>query len=146
MTLAVRDLELEELMDDPHCDPARLEATLRRFGTINRLVSGWGAVYRAWLAPHLQSLGRPARVLDLGSGGGDLLLRLAGLAARDDLEVEWTGVDPDPRSHAVATRFARQFPAVRTFTLQEVFGSWAAAHRTHFADGGLFDQIYRPGR
>ncbi|KQZ85492.1 hypothetical protein ASD56_03950 [Microbacterium sp. Root166] len=106
MTLAVRDLELEELMDDPHCDPARLEATLRRFGTINRLVSGWGTVYRATLAPHLRSLGRPARVLDLGSGGGDLVLRLAGLAARDGLEVEWVGVDPDPRAHAVATESA----------------------------------------
>ncbi len=104
MTLAVRArLELEELMDDPHCDPVRLAATLRRFGTINRLVSGWGAVYRSWLAPRLRSLGRPARVLDLGSGGGDLVLRLAGLAARDGLTVEWTGVDPDPRAHAVAT-------------------------------------------
>jgi sulfate/thiosulfate transport system substrate-binding protein len=49
-----------------------------------------------------------------------------------------------PRSAAVMQRFARQFPRVRTFTLQEVFGSWAAAHRTHFADGGTFDQIYRP--
>jgi len=25
------------------------------------------------------------------------------------------------------------------------FGGWPAAHRVHFADGGIFDQIYRPG-
>lgn len=102
MTLAVRDIELEELMDDPECDPERLRATLRRFGTINRLVSGWGTVYRTTLGPHLGSLGRPARVLDLGSGGGDIVLRLAGLAAKSGLDVHWTGVDPDDRAHAVA--------------------------------------------
>ena len=51
MTLAVRDDDVAELMDDPECDPDRLAATLRRFGTVNRLVSGWGAVYRRTLAP-----------------------------------------------------------------------------------------------
>ncbi|MBW9095722.1 methyltransferase domain-containing protein [Microbacterium jejuense] len=103
MSLAVRDDELAELMDDPACDPVQLEATLRRFGTINRLVSGWGRTYRTWLRPHLAALGRPARVLDIGSGGGDLVVRLAAAARRDGLEVAWTGIDPDPRAHAVAT-------------------------------------------
>ena len=49
-----------------------------------------------------------------------------------------------PRSAAVAARHARQFPQVRTFTLAEVFGTWARAQRTHFDNGGVFDQIYRP--
>ena len=103
MSLDVRDAELVELMDDPECDAGRLEATLRRFGTINRLVSGWGTVYRTHLRPHLAALGRPARVLDIGSGGGDLVVRLAAAARRDGLDVTWTGIDPDPRAHAVAT-------------------------------------------
>jgi 2-polyprenyl-3-methyl-5-hydroxy-6-metoxy-1,4-benzoquinol methylase len=102
VSLAVRDDALAELMDDPSCDAARLEATLRRFGTINRLVAGWGTVYRGWLRPHLAGLGRPARVLDIGSGGGDLVVRLAAAARRDGLDVAWTGIDPDPRAHAVA--------------------------------------------
>ena len=102
MNLAVRDAEVAELMDDPDCDPERLEATLRRFGAVNRLFSGWGGTYRSRLRPFLASLGRPARVLDLGSGGGDLVLRLAGLAARDGFDVEWIGADPDPRAVAVA--------------------------------------------
>ncbi|MBD3942956.1 methyltransferase domain-containing protein [Microbacterium sp. NEAU-LLC] len=102
MSLAVRDDELAEIMDDPACDGRMLEATLRRFGTINRLVSGWGAVYRLRLRPHLAELGRPARVLDIGSGGGDLIARLAAAAQRDGLDVAWTGIDPDPRAHAVA--------------------------------------------
>ena len=103
MSLAVRDDELAELMDDPACDPARLRATLRRFGAVNRLVAGWGTVYRTMLRPHLAALGRPARVLDVGSGGGDVVVRLASAARADGLDVEWTGIDPDPRAHEVAS-------------------------------------------
>lgn len=102
MNLSVRDADVLELMDDPDCDARRLEATLRRFDTVNRLWSGWSGVYRSHLLPHLASLGRAARVLDLGSGGGDLVARLAGLAERDGLDVHWLGADPDPRAHAVA--------------------------------------------
>jgi len=102
VNLSVRDAEVAEVMDDPDCDPKRLAATLRRFDTVNRFVSGWGGVYRSRLRPHLAALGRPARVLDLGCGGGDLPLRLARLADRDGLDVEWLGVDPDPRAIAVA--------------------------------------------
>ena len=110
MNLGARDADIAELMDDPSCDPRRLAATLRRFETVNRLISGWGGVYRSRLRPHLASLGRPARVLDLGCGGGDLLIRLARLAARDGLEVEWTGADPDARAIAVAQE--RRAPGV----------------------------------
>lgn len=103
MTLAARDEDLRELMDDPACDPALLEKTLRRFATINRLVAGWDTVYRRHVGPALRALGRPARVLDIGSGGGDVTARLAARARRDGLDVTWLGVDPDPRAHAVAT-------------------------------------------
>ncbi|GAA1976098.1 methyltransferase domain-containing protein [Microbacterium pumilum] len=102
MNLSVRDADVAELMDDPDCDPRRLAATLRRFDTVNRLISGWGAAYRSQLRPYLASLGAPARILDIGSGGGDLVLRLASLAARDGFDVRWVGVDPDPRAIAVA--------------------------------------------
>lgn len=110
MSLRARDTQIVELMDDPACDPERLAATLRRFDLVNRLVSGWGVVYRKHLRPHLAQLGRPARVLDVGSGGGDVLARLAGYAARDGFEVRWLGIDPDPRALAVAAE--RQHPDV----------------------------------
>lgn len=51
-----------------------------------------------------------------------------------------------PRSPAVAARYAATFPLVRLLTIDEVAGGWASAQRTHFADGGVFDQIYQPGR
>ncbi len=34
---------------------------------------------------------------------------------------------------------------VELFTIDEIFGGWQAAQATHFADGGTFDQIYKPG-
>ncbi|MGD9944908.1 MAG: sulfate ABC transporter substrate-binding protein [Burkholderiaceae bacterium] len=50
-----------------------------------------------------------------------------------------------PRLAAVAERHRAQFGRVQLFTIDELFGGWDKAHRTHFADGALFDQIYVPG-
>lgn len=108
--LSRRDRELRELMDDPQCDPQKLSLTYARFDTVNRLISAWGRVYREHLRPSLIGLGRPARVLDLGSGGGDVLRRLADRARADGLTVEWTGADPDERALAAAR--ARRHPDV----------------------------------
>jgi sulfate/thiosulfate transport system substrate-binding protein len=46
-----------------------------------------------------------------------------------------------PRLASVATTYAAQFPAVRTFTLAQQFGDWRKTQATYFADGGVFDQI-----
>src|SRR6185295_4936790 len=50
-----------------------------------------------------------------------------------------------PRNQAVAAKYAAQFPKVQLFTVDQVFGGWAKAQKTHFADGGVFDQIYGGG-
>jgi sulfate transport system substrate-binding protein len=47
-----------------------------------------------------------------------------------------------PRSKAVAGRHANEFPKLTLFTIDQVFGNWQNAQKTHFADGGVFDQIY----
>jgi sulfate transport system substrate-binding protein len=51
-----------------------------------------------------------------------------------------------PSNPAIAAGYAAQFPAIKLFTVDEVAGGWARAQKTHFADGGLFDQVYQPGR
>jgi sulfate transport system substrate-binding protein len=51
-----------------------------------------------------------------------------------------------PTLAKVATKYASQFPKVNLFTIDEVFGGWQNAHKTHFADRAIFDQIYQPGR
>ncbi|WP_374601974.1 sulfate ABC transporter substrate-binding protein [Niveibacterium sp.] len=47
-----------------------------------------------------------------------------------------------PRDPAVLKKYAAQFPAIKTFTVDEVFGGWSKAAATHFKDGGSFDQLY----
>ena len=49
-----------------------------------------------------------------------------------------------PRNAQVAARYRSLFPRVRLLTIAQ-FGGWQRAQKTHFADGGVFDQIYRPG-
>jgi sulfate transport system substrate-binding protein len=51
-----------------------------------------------------------------------------------------------PRNQQVAAKYKGQFPAIKLSTIDEDFGGWAKAQATHFADGGVFDQIYQPGR
>ncbi|HVS00885.1 MAG TPA: sulfate ABC transporter substrate-binding protein, partial [Thermoanaerobaculia bacterium] len=51
-----------------------------------------------------------------------------------------------PRLPAVAAKYAKQFPQVQLFTIDQVFGGWAKAQKAHFDDGGVFDQIYGAGR
>jgi sulfate transport system substrate-binding protein len=50
-----------------------------------------------------------------------------------------------PRSPAVLAKHAAQFPKLTLFTIDDTFGGWTKAQKTHFADGGVFDQIYQPG-
>jgi sulfate/thiosulfate-binding protein len=47
-----------------------------------------------------------------------------------------------PIDPAAAAKYAKLFPKVALFNIDEVFGGWAKAQKTHFADGGVFDQIY----
>jgi sulfate/thiosulfate-binding protein len=48
-----------------------------------------------------------------------------------------------PRDPKALERYGSQFANVRLVTIDEAFGGWQKAQRTHFADGGIFDQIYR---
>jgi sulfate/thiosulfate transport system substrate-binding protein len=49
-----------------------------------------------------------------------------------------------PRLESVAMKHASTFPKLRLITVDEVFGGWQNAQKTHFADGGVFDRIYQP--
>jgi sulfate/thiosulfate transport system substrate-binding protein len=49
-----------------------------------------------------------------------------------------------PALDKAARKYANQFPKVKLFSIGEVAGSWAAAQKAHFADGGVFDQVYKP--
>lgn len=51
-----------------------------------------------------------------------------------------------PRLESVAKAHAGAFPRVKLFTIEEMFGNWRQAHAKHFADGGVFDAIFQPGK
>ena len=46
---------------------------------------------------------------------------------------------------ASAAKFGPALPSIKMFTVDQVFGGWQKAQAAHFADGGVFDQIYQPG-
>ncbi|NLG42602.1 MAG: sulfate ABC transporter substrate-binding protein [Phycisphaerae bacterium] len=48
-----------------------------------------------------------------------------------------------PRMAKVAAKYAERFPQMKMLTIDGDFGGWHAAHREHFADGGVFDSIYQ---
>ncbi|MCR4529483.1 sulfate ABC transporter substrate-binding protein [Acinetobacter venetianus] len=47
-----------------------------------------------------------------------------------------------PRNPQVAAKYAKKFPKIKLFNINDVFGGWAKAQKTHFVNGAIFDQIY----
>ncbi|MEF8770025.1 MAG: sulfate ABC transporter substrate-binding protein [Candidatus Accumulibacter phosphatis] len=72
-------------------------------------------------------------------------------AAQAYLDFLWSPVGQEnaaqnylrPRNQEILKKYAAQFPPIKTFSVDEVFGGWAKAYPTHFRDGGTFDQIYQ---
>jgi SAM-dependent methyltransferase len=108
-------------MDRPDLEPGRLRGALEGLATLNR----WSRGERPFLAP-LRELARrtaprPLRVLDLASGGGDVLLRLARGLRGEALEL--AGCDLNPRSVELANGRARTAGlALRFFELDALSG------------------------
>lgn len=130
-----RAVDEAELMDDPDCDPVALERTFTLFAAVNALLSGWRTTYRRHLRGVIERAvgdrGR-ARLLDIGSGGGDVARALAGWAARDGLPLDVVAIDPDPRAHAHALAAGRGAPGV----------TYRCAHSGELVrDGGSFDIV-----
>jgi len=49
-----------------------------------------------------------------------------------------------PRLKSVTKKYAKQFPKIKLFTVNKLFGGWKKAQQVFFADNGVFDQIYLP--
>ena len=48
-----------------------------------------------------------------------------------------------PRDTEIAKEYEKSFAKVELFTIDDVFGGWTKAQKEHFAEGGVFDQIYK---
>ncbi|MBD0383124.1 sulfate ABC transporter substrate-binding protein [Paenibacillus sp. WST5] len=52
-----------------------------------------------------------------------------------------------PRLESVAKQFESKFPKIELVTIDDpAFGGWTKTQKTHFSDGGVFDQIYKPSK
>ena len=49
-----------------------------------------------------------------------------------------------PRNVETLAQYQDRFPKVDFFSVEQLFGDWRTVQKTHFADGGVFDQIYTP--
>ncbi len=93
-----RNPDIREIMDDPNCDQEKLYNTYDQFETVNKLLGRWKSIYKKWVRPVIQRLDGKATILDIGSGGGDIISLLHQFTAEDRFDVKFTGIDPDPRA------------------------------------------------
>ena len=47
-----------------------------------------------------------------------------------------------PTNEKISKKYASQYPKIKLITVEDIVGNWSKAQKTHFSDGGIFDQIY----
>ncbi len=95
--------ELPELMDGD-CSYEEFRECLRSLEQINRWLLGYRPTL-AWLERLPRGLRDPVHILDVGSGGGDLLRQIASWARRRGIAVQLTGIDLNPYAARAAAEF-----------------------------------------
>jgi 2-polyprenyl-3-methyl-5-hydroxy-6-metoxy-1,4-benzoquinol methylase len=86
--------ELPELMDGD-CSYEDFRSCLRSLEQVNRWLLGYRPTM-TWLKRLPHGLRDPVHIVDVGSGGGDLLRQIAGWARRSGIAVQLTGIDLNP--------------------------------------------------
>ena len=92
--LRVSPRDLPELMDGD-CSYEEFRGCLRSLEQINRWLLGYRPTL-AWLNRFPRGLRGPVHIVDVGSGGGDLLRQIAAWARRRGIAVQLTGIDLNP--------------------------------------------------
>ena len=101
------DPAVPEWMDRPGNDPALLRADLTVLASINRFLGG-----QAIPLHYLRRWPRPASILDLATGGGDIPRALARWARREQIPLRITAVDGNPEILAIARERSRDYPEI----------------------------------
>ncbi len=104
--------DLPEWMDAP-CAYEQFRTCVRDLGRVNRMTFGYRPTLHfleGVMAAH-KGLNSPLRIVDVGSGGGDALRRIARWAARRGLPVRLTGIDLNPHATRAARELCGEDPA-----------------------------------
>ena len=109
MTALRRVTGAGELLDEPGLDDAELAASLGHVAAVNRWLGGARALRRAF-RPLLRDA---LRVLDVGTGSGDLPIALARYARAHDCAITITAAELHPQTRALAERRCAPFPEIR---------------------------------
>jgi hypothetical protein len=89
---------------DGECSYEDFRDCLRSLENVNRWLLGYRPTL-AWLERLPRGLRYPVHIVDVGSGGGDLLRQIAGWARRRDIAVQLTGIDLNPYAARAASEF-----------------------------------------
>ncbi|MBT9393200.1 methyltransferase domain-containing protein [Hymenobacter sp. NST-14] len=113
--------EQPELMDDLTLASEELRQNLDELETVNTWLGGYAPVLDALdrLRPHFPA-GRPLRLADLGSGGGDTLRQIARWARRRNVAVELTGIDANAFMLEYAAAKSAPYPEI-SFQQTDIF-------------------------
>ncbi|KUG08066.1 methyltransferase domain-containing protein [Solirubrum puertoriconensis] len=127
-----------ELMDDLTLASDDLRQNLDELEVINTRLGGYRVVLNALqrLRPRLPA-GRPVRIADLGSGGGDTLRRVAQWARQQDLAVELVGLDANAFMVDYARARSQAYPEIE-FKQQDIFAPDFALQRYDVVMCSLF--------
>lgn len=96
--LSKRDTNSRELMDHPDCDIEELNNTYRQFSVVNALITRWHKIFERNIKPLLSDSSQSYSLLDIGFGGGDIPLRLAHWASKNNISLHITGIETDIRA------------------------------------------------
>jgi len=127
-----------ELMDDLTLATAELRQNLDELETINTWLGGYRPVLAALarLRPHFPP-GRPLRLADLGSGGGDTLRHVARWARRQRLPVALTGIDANAFMLDYAGAKSQAYPEIN-YRQADIFAPEFASQRYDVLTASLF--------
>jgi SAM-dependent methyltransferase len=134
-----RRAELSELMDEP-CSRDELRACLRDLAKVNRWLLaykpllGWlDSLYLLQISMHIDE---PVRILDVGSGYGDVLRRVERWAKTRGVRVKLTGLDLNPDTRAIAVEASQASSAIE-WVSGDVF-AYAPQRPPHLVISSLF--------
>lgn len=108
-----RQTDLSELMDDPNCDQKRLFNTYKHFKWMNPILGNWHQITQQFIFPFIQdNSDRSLNILDIGCGGGDVLIRLVKQLTRRGIQINALGIDPDPKAEEFRNKYVSTLPEI----------------------------------
>ncbi len=135
--------EETELMDDLDCDGEVVDQTLRELDIINRKLGGnfisiQGLKELARLAKNKDEI----RLIDIGCGGGDILIYMARWARKNQVNLKLIGIDANPNIIKYAENHCKDYPEI-SFLALDIFSAEFKALTFDIVHSSLFTHHFK---